>query len=170
MRIIGFAGWSGAGKTTLIVKLIPLLRADGLRVATVKRAHHGFDVDTPGKDSYAHRKAGAGEVLVASAARWALIHENEAPREPDLGDLLDRLSAADIVLVEGFKWDRLPKVEIHRTANGKRYLYPDDRDVVAVLSDGPVPAGAPSHAGLDDVAAARSFVVAHAVPRARFGR
>ena len=164
MRVIGIVGWSGAGKTTLLVKLIPALRARGLRVSTIKRAHHAFDVDVPGKDSYAHRAAGAGEVLVASDRRWALMHENASPQEPDLADLLGRLSAADIVLVEGFKWAAMAKIEVHRAENGKPYLFPEDRDVVAVLTDAPMPADARPHAGLDDISAACAFVTELAAP------
>lgn len=166
-RVIGIVGWSGAGKTTLLVKLIPALVARGLRVATIKRAHHAFDVDAPGKDSYAHRAAGAHEVLVASANRWALMHENTVPCEPDLAALLQRLSPADIVLVEGFKWQALPKIEVCRAANGKPFLFPDDVNIVAVLSDVAPPIGAPPHAGLDDLAAACTFVLSGAEPLQR---
>jgi molybdopterin-guanine dinucleotide biosynthesis protein B len=164
MRVIGIVGWSGAGKTTLLVKLIPALRAQGLRVSTIKRAHHAFDVDVPGKDSYEHRAAGAGEVLVTSDRRWALMHENETECEPDLAELLGRLSPTDIVLVEGFKWAEMPKIEVHRAANGKPYLYPEDADVVAVLTDAPMPGGQCPHAGLDDIPAACALVDDLAMP------
>lgn len=164
MRVVGIVGWSGAGKTTLLVKLIPALRAQGLRVATIKRAHHAFDVDKPGKDSFAHRQAGAAEVLVASARRWALMHENAEEEEPDLGACLRRLSPSDIVLVEGFKHAVLPKIEVFRAANGKPHLYPDDPNVRAVMTDAPLREGAPAHAALDDVAAACEFVLRLAVP------
>ena len=128
MRAIGFAGWSGAGKTTLIVRLIPELNRRGLSVSTIKHAHHGFDLDQPGKDSYVHRAAGAHEVLVASANRLALMRELRGAPEPSLADLLRLLAPVDLVLVEGFKRDSLPKIEVHRAANGKPPIHPEDRN------------------------------------------
>ena len=119
MRVIGLAGWSGSGKTTLVTKVIPVLVERGLRVATVKHAHHDFDTDQPGKDSYAHRAAGAHEVLVASANRLALMRELRGAPEPSLADLLRLIAPVDLVLVEGFKRDPLPKIEVYRAANGK---------------------------------------------------
>lgn len=151
MRIIGLAGWSGAGKTTLLVKLIPCLVGRGVRVSTLKHAHHAFDVDRPGKDSHAHRQAGASQVLVASARRWALMTELREAPEPGLFDLLPRLDPVDLVLVEGFKRDRHPKIEIHRAANGKPWLHPADPRIVAVAADVPPPPGAPHPLRLDDV-------------------
>jgi len=136
MKVVGLAGWSGAGKTTLIVKLIPFLRARGLTVSTLKHAHHAFDVDRPGKDSYLHREAGAKEVLVASANRWALMHESRGDKEPRLADLLRRMSPADLVLIEGYKRDAHVKIEVHRLANAKPLLYPSDPTIAAVVSDG----------------------------------
>src|SRR5271170_757433 len=118
MKVLGLAGWSGAGKTTLLSKLIPILIGRGLSVSIVKHAHHDFDVDQPGKDSYRLRAAGAGEVIVSSARRWALMHELGDAAEPDLATLLRRLSPCDLVVVEGFKRGRHPKLEIFRTANG----------------------------------------------------
>src|SRR6202167_3125834 len=115
MRMIGLAGWSGAGKTTLIVKLIPALRARGFSVSTLKHAHHDFDIDKPGKDSYEHRRAGATEVLVTSANRWALLHELRGAPEPVLGELLENLAPVDVVLVEGFKRSTPIKIEVHRS-------------------------------------------------------
>src|SRR5215471_322925 len=123
MRIIGLAGWSGAGKTTLVAKLIPSILARGLKVSTLKHAHHAFDVDQPGKDSYLHREAGATEVLVASSRRFALMHELRGAKEPGLGELVGRLAPVDLILVEGFKRGNYPKIEIHRVANGKPFLY-----------------------------------------------
>jgi molybdopterin-guanine dinucleotide biosynthesis protein B len=117
LHVLGIVGWSGSGKTTLLTALIPLLRARGLSVSTVKHAHHGFDMDRPGKDSYRHRAAGAHEVLVATAQRWALLHEVDGP-EPDLPALLSRLAPVDLVLVEGFKTHAFPKLEVHRPALG----------------------------------------------------
>jgi molybdopterin-guanine dinucleotide biosynthesis protein B len=135
MRVIGLAGWSGAGKTTLLRRLIPTLTAQGLYVSTLKHAHHSFDVDQPGKDSWEHRQAGAREVLVASSMRWALMHELRDAAEPSLAALLARMCPVDLVLVEGFKRDRHPKIEVHRTANAKPLLYPGDRSIVAIASD-----------------------------------
>ena len=164
MRAIGFAGWSGAGKTTLIVKLIPELNRRGLSVSTIKHAHHNFDLDQPGKDSYDHRAAGAEEVLVASARRVALMRELRGAPEPSLAELLRMLRPVDLVLVEGFKRDPLPKIEVSRVANGKAPLYPDDRNIVALISDDAGPLGGLPHASIDDIAAAADLVVAHARP------
>lgn len=134
MKVLGIVGWSGSGKTTLLETMLPLLRARGLRVSTVKHAHHGFDMDRPGKDSYRHREAGAHEVLVATAARWALLHEVSGP-EPTLPDLLTRLAPVDLVLVEGFKTHPFAKLEVHRPALGKPPIWPRETGVVAVACD-----------------------------------
>src|SRR3979490_14449 len=131
MRIIGLAGYSGSGKTTLLGKAIPRLIARGLTVSTLKHAHHEFDVDQPGKDSHSHRMAGATEVLVGSATRWALVHELRGAAEPTLADHLAKLSPVDLVIVEGYKRDRHPKLEVHRAANQKPLLQPDDPQIVA---------------------------------------
>jgi molybdopterin-guanine dinucleotide biosynthesis adapter protein len=165
MRVIGFAGWSGAGKTTLIVRLIPELNQRGLRVSTIKHAHHNFDLDQPGKDSYEHRAAGAEEVVVASANRVALMRELRGAPEPSLGELLRLLNPVDLVLVEGFKRDPLPKIEISRAANGKPPLYPDDRNIVALINDA-APSGGLPHVSIDDIASAADLVLAHARPLA----
>jgi molybdopterin-guanine dinucleotide biosynthesis protein B len=162
MRIIGLAGWSGAGKTTLLVKIIPLLTARGLRVSTIKHAHHDFDIDKPGKDSWMHRQAGAAEVLVASGRRWALMHELRDDAEPALGDLLGRLSAVDLVLIEGFKRDPHPKIEVHRAANGKQLLYSDDPAIIAIASDVPLPGAACPVMDINDAEAIASFAAANA--------
>jgi len=164
MRVIGLSGWSGAGKTTLIVKLIPALIARGFSVSTLKHAHHGFDVDKPGKDSHAHREAGAREVLVASANRWALMHELRGDDEPHLGALLARLSPVDFVLVEGYKRDFHVKIEVHRVANGKPLLYPEDSGVKALASDGGPFPGAPPCAHLDDIESIATLVERLAAP------
>ena len=119
MRIIGLAGWSGAGKTTLITKVIPVLKGRGLKVATVKHAHHEFDLDRPGKDSWRHREAGAAEVAVVSSRRWALIHELRDEPEPPLAEILAKLSPVDLVIIEGFKRHAHPKLEIYRANVGK---------------------------------------------------
>jgi molybdopterin-guanine dinucleotide biosynthesis adapter protein len=139
MKIVGLAGWSGAGKTSLLVDIIELLTVRGLRVSTVKHAHHGFDIDVPGKDSHRHREAGATEVLVSSGRRWALMHELRTEREPGLQHLLRQLSTVDLVIVEGFKREAHPKVEVHRTANGKPYLFPTLTDVRGLITDGARP-------------------------------
>jgi molybdopterin-guanine dinucleotide biosynthesis protein MobB len=135
---MGLAGWSGAGKTTLLTALLPRLIARGLSVSTVKHAHHGFDIDRPGKDSFRHRAAGAREVLVASGQRWALLHEIDGP-EPSLAELLARLSPVDVVLVEGFKSSPFPKLEVHRPALGQPPLWPERPEIVAVASDAGLP-------------------------------
>lgn len=162
MKIFGFAGFSGSGKTTLIEKLIPLLVARGLRVSLIKHAHHAFDVDRPGKDSYRHREAGCSEVLVSSSRRWALMHELRGAPEPALDELLDRLSPCDLVLVEGFKRDPIPKLEVHRAANaGSDLLFPHDPHIVAIATDASVRTTLPLFA-LEDIAAVANFVIAHA--------
>jgi molybdopterin-guanine dinucleotide biosynthesis protein B len=164
MRAIGFAGWSGAGKTTLIVRLIPELNRRGFSVSTVKHAHHDFDVDRPGKDSYAHRAAGAHEVLVASANRLALMRELRGTPEPSVADLLRLIAPVDLVLLEGFKRDPLPKIEVYREANGKPPIYPQDDTIVALVGDCVEPPPGLPHASINDVAAAADLVVAHAAP------
>jgi len=163
MRLIGLAGWSGAGKTTLLRKLIPCLVRRGLGVSTVKHAHHAFDVDQPGKDSHTHREAGAQQVLVASSNRWALMTELRGAPEPSLEQLLRQLSPVDLVLVEGFKRDRHPKIEVFRAANGKPWLHPEDPAIRAAATDTPPPSGLP-HVGLEDVEAVADLVLRHAVP------
>lgn len=137
MKVLGIVGWSGSGKTTLITTLLSLLHSRGLSVSTVKHTHHGFDMDRPGKDTYRHREAGAQEVLVASSQRWALMHE-VAGNEPELPELLARLSPVDLVLVEGFKAHRFAKLEVHRPALGKPPIWPDHTDVAAVATDAPI--------------------------------
>jgi molybdopterin-guanine dinucleotide biosynthesis protein B len=165
MRVIGFAGWSGSGKTTLMVKLIPALTARGLSVSTLKHAHHSLEIDKPGKDSYLHREAGAREVLVASASRWALMHELRDEDEPRLADLLSRLSEVDLVIVEGFKREAHAKIEVHRAEVGKPFLFPEDRNIIALVSDVP-PAFEGERmpfASLDDVEAICDLLMQHAI-------
>lgn len=166
MKVVGLAGWSGAGKTTLLIRLIPLLAGRGIAVSTLKHAHHAFDVDTPGKDSHAHRVAGARQVLVASANRWALMTELRGAPEPPLAELLGRLSPVDLVVVEGFKREPLhPKVEVHRAANGKPWLHPGDPSIRAVASDAPLPGGAVlPRADLDSLDAVADLVLGVAAP------
>ena len=163
MRVIGLAGWSGAGKTTLLVKVIPRLTARGLTVSTIKHAHHSFDIDQPGKDSYEHRVAGATEVLVGSAARWALVHELRGAPEAPLAVLLTKLSPVDLVIVEGFKRERHVKLEVHRAAVGKPLLAPDDSRIVAIASDVSLSARVPV-VSLDDIDAIADILTRHAAP------
>jgi molybdopterin-guanine dinucleotide biosynthesis adapter protein len=163
-RVLGIAGWSGSGKTTLIVKLLPLLVARGLRIATLKHAHHTFDVDQPGKDSYEHRRAGAGEVIISSARRWAQMHELGTDTELTLVQLLQRVSPCDLILVEGFKTERHSKLEVFREALGKSPLYPQDPHVVAIASDRPLPGAKIPVVELDDVEAVARQVTQRAEP------
>ncbi|MGH8180950.1 MAG: molybdopterin-guanine dinucleotide biosynthesis protein B [Steroidobacteraceae bacterium] len=143
-RVLGIVGWSGSGKTTLITSLIPVLTAQGLRIATLKHAHHGFDVDQPGKDSYEHRKAGACEVIVSSVRRWVQMHEVGDGAEATLSQLLARVSPCDLILVEGFKTEGHPKLEVFREAAGNAPLHPQDPRIVAIASDRSFPdAGIP---------------------------
>lgn len=162
MRIIGLAGWSGSGKTTLITKLVPVLKARGLRVSTLKHAHHGFDLDRPGKDSFRHREAGATEVIVSSASRWAILHELRDEEEWNLLDLVAKMSPVDLVLVEGFKRDPFPKIEIHRAGNGKPLIQPEDPYIVAIAADVAVPQAAVPVVDLDNVDAIADLLLAHA--------
>jgi molybdopterin-guanine dinucleotide biosynthesis protein B len=166
MRIIGLAGWSGSGKTTLIKKLIPSLIARGLKVSTLKHAHHGFDLDQPGKDSFFHRAAGATEVIISSAKRWAILHELREEPEWDLGELVTKMSPVDLVLVEGFKRDKFPKLEIHRAANGKPLIHPDDPHIVAVASDVALPKAKVPVINLNDVETIVDLLLQRAVPMA----
>lgn len=164
MKLIGLAGWSGAGKTTLLSKLIPELVRRGQRVSTLKHAHHNFDVDKPGKDSWVHRQAGASEVLIASANRFALMHELRGAAEPSLAELVARLSPVDLVIVEGFKRDLHPKIEIWREANGKPFLHPQDPAIRAIAADTPLPDAPVPVVDLNDVAAIADIVLAEARP------
>ena len=161
MKLFGIVGWSGSGKTTLVTSLLPRLAERGLRVSTIKHAHHGFDVDQPGKDSYEHRKAGACEVLVSASRRWVLMHENRGEPEPSLTDLVSRLSPADLVLVEGFKREAIDKLEVHRRNLGKPMLQPEDPHVVAVASDAPLADMPVPVLRLDAVEDIATFIVAH---------
>jgi molybdopterin-guanine dinucleotide biosynthesis protein B len=144
MKIFGFAGYSGAGKTSLIEKLIPLFVADGLKVSLIKQTHHAFEVDQPGKDSHRHRMAGCSEVLLTSPHRWALMHELRGEVEPSLAEHAERMSACDLLLVEGFKHEAFPKLEVYRSVNGKPLLFPDDTHIVALASDAPVDCALPN--------------------------
>jgi molybdopterin-guanine dinucleotide biosynthesis protein B len=169
MRVIGLAGWSGSGKTTLITKVIPVLVGRGLKVATIKHAHHEFDIDRPGKDSWLHREAGASEVVVASSRRWALVHELRNEAEPSLAELLAKLSPADLVIIEGFKRHAHPKLEIYRAAVGKPLIYPQDDCIVAIASDQPLPQAQLPVLMLDDIAGIANVLQAEALPRDKIG-
>lgn len=159
--VLGFAAFSGTGKTTLLEKLIPLLTARGIRIGMVKHAHHEFDIDKPGKDSYRLRAAGARQMLIASSQRQALMTENTTPREPRLDELITRLDVdnLDLVLVEGFKQVPFPKIELHRQALGKTLLYPQDTDIIAVASDHPADCRELPSLDINDSAAIAAFIV-----------
>jgi molybdopterin-guanine dinucleotide biosynthesis protein B len=164
MHIIGLVGWSGAGKTTLLRRLIPTLIARGLRLSTLKHAHHSFDIDQPGKDSWEHRQAGATEVLVGSARRWALMHELRSDPEPRLPDLLARMQPVDLVLVEGFKRERHPKIEVYRAANDKPLLHPGDPSIIAIAADIVLANAAIPHRHLDDIDGIANVIQVSAMP------
>ena len=165
MRVMGFAGWSGAGKTTLLARLIPALVAQGCSVSTLKHAHHAFDIDQPGKDSHTHRLAGATEVLIGSSKRWALMHELRDAPQPSLRSLLAHLSLVDLVLIEGFKTEDHPKIEVFRPSVGKPLLQPADPHIVAVATDAALDVPVPV-LPLDDMDAIARFVRDHAAPLA----
>ena len=135
MKTFGFAGWSGSGKTTLIEKLMPLFAKRGLRVSLIKHAHHTFDVDHPGKDSYRHRQAGATQVLVTSSRRWVLMHELRGAQEPSFEEQIKHFSPCDLLIVEGYKFAPIPKLEVWRAETGEGLLHPNDPHIVAVASD-----------------------------------
>jgi molybdopterin-guanine dinucleotide biosynthesis protein B len=159
MQVFGIAGWSGSGKTTLLKGLIPTLIARGLSVSSMKHAHHNFDIDQPGKDSYEHRVAGAREVMISSANRWALMHELKGDAEPSLDELIARMTPVDLLLVEGFKWEAHPKLEVHRPTVGKPLLQPDDPHIVAVASDTQLSGLGVPLFDLADIAGIADFVV-----------
>ena len=166
--ILGFAAFSGTGKTTLLCRLIPLLKGRGVRVAMVKHAHHTFDIDTPGKDSYELRKAGADQMLVASSQRWALMVEDPHDDRPDLERLLAHLDPgrADLILVEGFKDEAIPKIELHRAGLDQPLLFPDDEDVIAIATDAPLPVATDLPClDLNDPTAIADFVCTHFLGR-----
>lgn len=161
MKVIGLAGWSGSGKTTLVVQLIPALVRRGLKVSTMKHAHHAFDVDKPGKDSYEHRAAGATEVMIGSARRWALMHELRDGPEPDSVSLMRHMTPVDLLIIEGWKSEGHEKIEIHRPSHGQPLIQPDDPRVVAVASDEELPGLPVPRLDLNDVEAIADFIVAH---------
>ena len=160
MKIFGFAGWSGSGKTTLIEKLIPRFVKHGLRVSLIKHAHHSFDVDHPGKDSHRHRVAGATEILVTSSRRWVLMHELRGAQEPSFDEQLKRISPCDLLLVEGFKFAPIPKLEVWRKETGEALLHPNDPHIVALATDARIETPLP-RLDLNDDAMIASFILAH---------
>src|SRR3954451_24083154 len=162
MKVIGLAGWSGAGKTTLLTRIIPHLLKQGLSVSVIKHAHHSFDVDVPGKDSWVHRQSGATEVLVSSGKRWALMHELRGAGEPRLPVLLAKMSPVDLVIVEGFKSEPHRKIEVHRAANSKPALFPNDPGIVGIAADMALDTKLPV-AHLDDIPAIAAMMQASAL-------
>ena len=160
MKTFGFAGWSGSGKTTLIEKLLPLFVKRGLRISLIKHAHHSFDVDHPGKDSYRHRQAGSTEVLVTSSRRWVLMHELRGEQEPSFEEQVKHLSPCDLLIVEGFKHAPIPKLEVWRAVTGEALLHPNDPHIVAVASDAKVETKLPL-LDLNDAGAIADFIVKH---------
>jgi len=169
MRIIGLAGWSGSGKTTLVTAVIPVLVKRGLKIATVKHAHHDFDTDQPGKDSWLHRQAGASEVAIVSNRRWAIVHELGEDPEPPLADVLAKLSPVDLVIVEGFKRHPHPKLEVYRAVVGKPLLYPQDNCIVAIATDAPLPQAELPVLMLGDVESIANVLQAEALPPEQIG-
>ena len=164
MRIIGLAGWSGSGKTTLLAKVIPRIVARGLKVSTIKHAHHSFDIDQPGKDSHTHRMVGATEVVVGSLRRWAIVHELRGEAEPALAALIDKVTPVDLLLVEGYKGEPHPKLEVYRAAVGKPLLHPQDPAIVAIASDVPLPGTRLPGVALDDIDGIVDILLRHAAP------
>ena len=161
MKIFGLAGWSGSGKTSLMVRLIPVLTGRGITLSTMKHAHHTFEMDREGKDSYEHRMAGATEVLITSARRWALLHELRERPEPSMTEMIARMTPVDLLLIEGFKREEHDKIEVHRPAVGKPLLHAEDPRVVAVASDQPLDGVPLPVIDLNDTDAVADFVVAH---------
>jgi molybdopterin-guanine dinucleotide biosynthesis protein B len=164
MRIIGLAGWSGSGKTTLLTKVIPRIIARGLTVSTLKHAHHNFDIDQPGKDSHSHRLAGATEVLIGSRRRWALVHELRGEKETALAALVRKLSPVDLVLIEGYKRQPHPKLEIHRAELGLPLLAPSDPTILAIASDAALPSAQVPVIALDDLDTIVEVLIRSAAP------
>ncbi|UCH73862.1 MAG: molybdopterin-guanine dinucleotide biosynthesis protein B [Rhodospirillales bacterium] len=161
MKIFGLAGWSGSGKTTLMVRLLPEITGRGYTVSTIKHAHHTFEIDTPGKDSFEHRSAGATEVMISGGMRWALMHENREAGEPAIKDLLRHMTPVDLVMVEGFKTYQHPKLEVHRPALGKPLICMEDNRIVAVASNEAIGGLPVPVLGLDDVSAIADFILEH---------
>lgn len=161
MEVMGIVGWSGSGKTSLVVAILPILTGHGFEVSTMKHAHHRFDVDKPGKDSFRHREAGASEVLVVTSSRWVLMHESREEPEPSIESLIERMTPVDLLLIEGFKTHHHPKLEIHRQSEGKPLLCPDDPEIVAVATDVPLPDLEIPQLDLNHPSAIADFILIH---------
>ncbi|HYB10901.1 MAG TPA: molybdopterin-guanine dinucleotide biosynthesis protein B [Alphaproteobacteria bacterium] len=161
MKVFGLAGWSGSGKTTLLVRILPELGRRGLAVSTMKHAHHAFDVDQPGKDSHAHREAGATEVMVSSAKRWALMHELRGAAEASVEELIAHMTPVDLLIIEGFKNHLHDKLEVYRSSVGKPLLCREDPSVVAIASDTRIDGVDVPVIGIDDIGAIADFIVTH---------
>jgi molybdopterin-guanine dinucleotide biosynthesis protein B len=161
MKVMGIVGWSGSGKTRLVVELLPILKEAGLKVSTMKHAHHRFDADKPGKDSFQHREAGASEVLVVTSMRWVLMHESREEPEASIEALIERMTPVDLLLIEGFKTHHHPKLEIHRQSEGKPLLCREDLEIVAVASDCPIAGLEIPSLDLNDPRAIAAFILAH---------
>ena len=162
MKVMGIVGWSGSGKTSLLVEVLPILEGHGLKVSTMKHAHHRFDVDRPGKDSFRHREAGASEVLVVTSSRWVLMHASREEPEPSIEALIERMTPVDLLLIEGFKTHHHPKLEIYRKSEGKPLLCLNDPEIVAVASDVPLPDLEIPRLDLNDPGAVTEFILIHA--------
>ena len=160
IQTFGFAGYSGSGKTTLIEKLIPRFTGRGLKVSLLKHAHHTFDVDRPGKDSHRHRVAGATEIMVTSSRRWALMHELRGEPEPSFEEQVRHFSPCDLLLVEGFKFQPIPKLEVYRAGNESQLLHPNDPNIVAVATDARLETSLP-RLDLNDDAAIADFILGY---------
>ena len=161
MKVFGVAGWSGSGKTTLVTGLIPALVGRGITVSTMKHAHHGFEIDTPGKDSFEHRRAGATEVMVTSGQRWALMRELRGEAEPSLAQLTSHMTPVDLLLIEGFKRQPHDKLEVYREALGKPLLCRNDPRIVALACDSVLSAVDLPQLDLNDVEAIAGFIIRH---------
>ena len=164
MKKFGLAGWSGSGKTRLIIRLLPELIGRGYSVSTITPAHHDFDIDKPGKHSFEHRRAGALEVMLSSEKRWALMHEHRSVLEPNAEDLISEMTPVDLILIEGFKNEEHPKLEIHRDGNGKPLLYPNDPNIVAIATDKPLKTSLP-RLDIDDIFSIADFIESHCALR-----
>jgi len=160
MKIFGIVGWSGSGKTELLIKLLPELKSRGFRVSTMKHTHHNFETDKPGKDSHRHREAGAEEVMVASGTRWALLHELREEPEPSMEELVERMTPVDLLLIEGFKRNSHSKLEVTRpSTTGEPMLARDDETIVAVASDEEIDGLNVPLLDLDNVGLVADFII-----------